>query len=486
LIFLRIGAPFLTKNVRSRASRWRFGEAVMRLTFDDYVLDIARRELRRGSEPIALEPQVFDLLVYLVQNRDRVVSKNDLMEVIWDGRIVSDSAIANRINGVRRAVGDSGEAQRVIRTIPRKGFRFIGPIEEFVDEPTQPPVTPHPPRPRGIAPALFIAAGSALLGAALAAFFLWPTAAPRWPLAARPESRRAPITAAAGDLRLMSRLPLPALSNGTDQLRPLVSLTDMATELPRGQSLNTRVPVHLNKATADAQIEPSGQEVKQRLAENVAITASPAPNVTVSTPQARIEPRYALDARKSFERNSYTGRYRVEEDKFPEVPCTATRIASSTGGKCLLGYRALACDKAIDVVIYSVGSLSIEASTLIFDPYKITATGLPGKWCSVAGEPAYNLQDFQDMNQVTRRGTNWHNFLSNREDKSIEFSDGAHNCVAVHEPGPKWQGGYVYLLNASICRTDATVVRTEDVAYALNLLQVRQDDPVANLQTAGK
>ena len=90
------------------------------------------------------------------------------------------------------------------------------------------------------------------------------------------------------------------------------------------------------------------------------------------------------------------------------------------------------------------------------------------------------------MNQVTRRGGNWHSFSSNGEDKSIEFSDGRRNCVAVHRPGPKWQGGYVYMLHASICRTDTAAVRPDDIASALSLLQIRQDDPVANLRTAGR
>ena len=72
--------------------------------FDDHILDIERRELRRGTEPIALEPQVFDLLAYLVHNRDRVVSKDDLIRAVWRGRIVSDSALTTRLNAVRRAV----------------------------------------------------------------------------------------------------------------------------------------------------------------------------------------------------------------------------------------------------------------------------------------------------------------------------------------------------------------------------------------------
>jgi DNA-binding winged helix-turn-helix (wHTH) protein len=70
--------------------------------FANHTLDIDRRELRRGSVPIAVEPQVFDLLVYLVQNRDRVVTKDDLIASVWGGRIVSDSTLTSRINAARR------------------------------------------------------------------------------------------------------------------------------------------------------------------------------------------------------------------------------------------------------------------------------------------------------------------------------------------------------------------------------------------------
>jgi TolB-like protein/tetratricopeptide (TPR) repeat protein len=102
----------------------------VRFEFGDYVLDVDRRELRRRDEPTTVEPQVFDLLLYLVQNRHRVVSKDDMIAAIWGGRIVSDSAVTTRINAVRRAVGDSGAAQAVIRTVTRKGVRFIAPVEE--------------------------------------------------------------------------------------------------------------------------------------------------------------------------------------------------------------------------------------------------------------------------------------------------------------------------------------------------------------------
>jgi pimeloyl-ACP methyl ester carboxylesterase/DNA-binding winged helix-turn-helix (wHTH) protein len=98
--------------------------------FENHILDANRRELRRGSQLIALEPQVFDLLIYLIQNRDRVVSKDDLIASVWGGRIVSESTLASRINAARKGVGDNGDDQRIIRTIARKGVRFVCTVHE--------------------------------------------------------------------------------------------------------------------------------------------------------------------------------------------------------------------------------------------------------------------------------------------------------------------------------------------------------------------
>jgi len=96
--------------------------------FAGHTLDTDRRELRRAGAPVAVEPQVFDLLIYLVENRDRVVSKDDLIASVWGGRIVSESTLTSRINAARKALGDSGEEQRLIRTIARKGLRFVGDV----------------------------------------------------------------------------------------------------------------------------------------------------------------------------------------------------------------------------------------------------------------------------------------------------------------------------------------------------------------------
>src|ERR1700743_2599744 len=98
----------------------------MILSFDDYEIDVERRELKCAKTSVHVEPQVFDLLVYLVQNRDRVVSKEDLIASVWVGRGISDSTLTSGIHAARTAVGDSGEDQNLIRPIPRKGLRFVG------------------------------------------------------------------------------------------------------------------------------------------------------------------------------------------------------------------------------------------------------------------------------------------------------------------------------------------------------------------------
>lgn len=102
----------------------------MRFLFENNVLDGDLRELTCGGTSVSLQPQVFDLLLYLVAQRTRVVSKDDLISEIWCDRIISDSALNSRINAARKALGDDGATQRLIKTIPRKGFRFVGEARE--------------------------------------------------------------------------------------------------------------------------------------------------------------------------------------------------------------------------------------------------------------------------------------------------------------------------------------------------------------------
>ena len=125
--------------------------------FDSYSLDVDRQELRRGSDLVTVEPQVFDLLHYLLRNRGRVVTKDDMIAHVWHGRIVSDSTLTSRLTVARHAIGDSGADGRLIRTVARKGVRFVGEVREnealSTDTGSIPP-SPQPAAASNDAPAL--------------------------------------------------------------------------------------------------------------------------------------------------------------------------------------------------------------------------------------------------------------------------------------------------------------------------------------------
>ena len=116
--------------------------------FEDFSLDAGRRELRHGAELVAVEPKIFDLIEFLIRNRDRVVARDDLIKAVWSGRIVSESTLSTSINAVRTALADSGEGQRLIRTLQRKGIRFVGNVREV-------PHSTHGALPKSLQPSAF-------------------------------------------------------------------------------------------------------------------------------------------------------------------------------------------------------------------------------------------------------------------------------------------------------------------------------------------
>jgi hypothetical protein len=221
----------------------------------------------------------------------------------------------------------------------------------------------------------------------------------------------------------------------------------------------------------------------------------PLPDVTITAPGPTNTPPYLLDPPKSFGRNPYQGRYRVEEDKFARVPCSETRIAAA-GATCLRGYKLEpsdpgshvvklgGCDLALDVVAFDNPRISVEANVLIFDPYKVNALGSVPKNCYVRGYLDYDATDFRDMNQMTRRGTNFRNLVSSGDDKSIEFNVSNRYCKAIRQSGPRWHGGYIYIANISICRNDTTQVQAEDIATVFAALRIRIYDKDGNLRAA--
>jgi TolB-like protein/DNA-binding winged helix-turn-helix (wHTH) protein len=119
----------------------------MTFLFAGYELDPRRQELRREGDIVHVEPQVFDLLVFLIKNRDRIVSKDEVLDEIWHGRIVSEAALSSRINAARNAIGDNGADQMLIKTFHKRGFRFIGEALERPDAGASP--VPQAPPPQG-------------------------------------------------------------------------------------------------------------------------------------------------------------------------------------------------------------------------------------------------------------------------------------------------------------------------------------------------
>ncbi len=158
---------------------WRLAAARrsdLRYFFEDFSFDTARRELRRGTEVIAIAPQVFDLLDYLIGNRERVVSKDDLIRAIWHGRAVSDVAVTTRMNAARKAIGDSGDQQRLIRTF-----------------------SSDPSRPTGMSPHSFISISP-----------------PRWPISSGSEKRMLPCR------RVSPSTPISLLLTSTPVRQPTI------------------------------------------------------------------------------------------------------------------------------------------------------------------------------------------------------------------------------------------------------------------------
>src|SRR6516225_4649178 len=210
----------------------------------------------------------------------------------------------------------------------------------------------------------------------------------------------------------------------------------------------------------------------------------PLPEVTVTAPP--ITPSY-----KKF--TPYFGNPRVEEDKWPDIPCSASRIGFATPSNCktgspqetmtpvLPGIQQSNCRIAHDLVMTSSGNLAIEADAMVFDPYYVSAIGHQHTQCYAESGYSDLRDEFPDMNRTTRQGNEWRNFVAGDDLSTMEFTIGANDCIALEKRGPRWGGGYIYVIHASICRTDRRAVAATDVDYVLRSLQVRQYEPGGNL-----
>jgi hypothetical protein len=214
------------------------------------------------------------------------------------------------------------------------------------------------------------------------------------------------------------------------------------------------------------------------------------PEVTVTAPPAA--PSVAPPSAKP---NPYFGKTRVEEDKWPEVPCAGSRIGLGASATCRRGPRQETfergsavggrqqsnCNIAHDLAISTIGTLEIEADAMVFDPYYVSAIGHQRMDCYVERTQTDLREDFPDLNQMTRRGGNWRNFLDRGDLATMEFTSGADNCLVFEKRGPPWGGGYIYLIHASICRKDRRAVAASDIDVVIGALQVQQRDPNGNL-----
>jgi hypothetical protein len=211
-------------------------------------------------------------------------------------------------------------------------------------------------------------------------------------------------------------------------------------------------------------------------------TAQPLPdvNVTAPAPIQHVNPF-----------NPFSGDTRVDEAKWPAIPCAGARIDLGAGGKCQTGTpvetfltmsQGGRCDIARQVAMINNARYQIEADVMIFDPYKVTASGHQLKNCTVWTGYVNMPDDFKDMNQMTRRGTGWRNFVKAAPQSTIEYSDGARNCLAVERLGPPWHGGYVWVVHASICPATQAPLQLADVDAIFGMLQLRTYDAQGNLR----
>lgn len=218
----------------------------------------------------------------------------------------------------------------------------------------------------------------------------------------------------------------------------------------------------------------------------------PLPDVHVTAPDPYGGDPQAPRVVPPTEINPYYGRNRVDESIFAEKPCSETRMSSSTGAKCLEGYKiggdsaANVCHIQLDVVMGTTATYNFEADIFVFDPFLVGSGGPMPTGCAVSKQPQYDLARLQDMNQMTRRGANWRNYLnkfvSDGGDISGEYSDGQLSCLAFRRLGPNWRGGVVWSIHAAICRLDGTAVRPADVHTLLSSLTIRVYDPRGNLR----
>ena len=194
----------------------------------------------------------------------------------------------------------------------------------------------------------------------------------------------------------------------------------------------------------------------------------------------------------------YSSNPRVEEDKWPDIPCSGSKISSDAVSTCktgpLLGHEGMGlpsgnlsidasnCRMGHDLVITNLGNLVVEADVIVVDPTYVSAIGSQHKGCYVQSHYSDLREDFPDMNQMTRKGSGWRDFVENGDLSTMAFSVGSADCRAIEKRGPTWLGGHVYVIHASVCRKDGHAIEVTDIDFALRSLLVRAYEARGNLR----
>jgi hypothetical protein len=217
-------------------------------------------------------------------------------------------------------------------------------------------------------------------------------------------------------------------------------------------------------------------------APSVAQQAQPLPdvNVTAQAPIQHVNPF-----------NPFSGDTRVDEARWPTIPCNTARVDLGAGARCQTGtpvetFLTMStggrCDIARQVTMAKNARYEVEADVMIMDPYKVTAVGHQGKNCTVWTGYVNMPDDFRDMNQMTRRGSGWTNFVKGSPQSTMSYTDGGRNCIAFERLGPAWHGGYVWVVHASMCPATGGAVQLADIDAMFATLQLRTYDAQGNLR----
>jgi len=232
-------------------------------------------------------------------------------------------------------------------------------------------------------------------------------------------------------------------------------------------------------------------EIAVAIAILASIGSAPAQQAQTSLPEVTVTAPPNAKPEWLTPRSGMWGKLRVEEDRWPEIPCNTSRM-NTAGAKCQEGSKVTGaqavghCTIVHPLTSAVIGRFAVEADVLVFDPHLVTASqaGRNGK-CTIWTGYEHLPDDFRDMNQVARRGVGWRNFVPGNgrsgAQSTIEFNDGSNSCLALERLGPPWQGGFVWVMHATVCQAGTMPISQADINAVIGALKIDTYDPDGNL-----